>query len=194
MIRDMMVYHSRQFADPQQQVQQARALLDFLAQNVPVENNPYGIVLKQELELLRTPGRFLPRARPLGGGQRTGVLPSVRGARGCARPAIPGGGRVQHDARFQFFAAGGGDAAQDRAGYDPHGAVHGLRAQSDLPADVAGPPGRASEPQSRLEEHGRDFSRLVGTARQRGARSSLRRLGAVSHAQRRDLENRRSRS
>ena len=58
MIRDMMVYHSKQFADAQQQVQQARALLDFLAQNVPVENNPYGILLKQEVELLRTQGDF----------------------------------------------------------------------------------------------------------------------------------------
>ena len=56
MIRDMMVYHAGQFKDPAQQVQQARALLDFMQQNVPTENNPYGILLKQEVELLRNQG------------------------------------------------------------------------------------------------------------------------------------------
>lgn len=56
MIRDMMLYHSNRFRDASQQVPQARALLDFLAQNVPTENNPYGILLKQELESLRTQG------------------------------------------------------------------------------------------------------------------------------------------
>ena len=56
MLRDAMVYHSNQFADPAHRVQQARALLDFLAQNVPVENNPYGILLKNELEDLRKRG------------------------------------------------------------------------------------------------------------------------------------------
>ncbi len=53
MIRDMMLYHSNRFRDASQQVQQARALLDFLAQNVPTEQNPYGILLAQELEALR---------------------------------------------------------------------------------------------------------------------------------------------
>jgi len=52
MIRDMMQYHARLF-EVAMQVPQARALLDFLAQNVPTENNPYGILLKQELEMLR---------------------------------------------------------------------------------------------------------------------------------------------
>lgn len=56
MIRDMMLYHARQFAEAPQQIQQARALLDFLAQNVPTENNPYGILLKQETEWLRNQG------------------------------------------------------------------------------------------------------------------------------------------
>jgi methyltransferase-like protein/trans-aconitate methyltransferase len=53
MLRDMMLYHSKQFADPKQKVQQARAMLDFMTQNVPVENNPYGLMLKQEVESLR---------------------------------------------------------------------------------------------------------------------------------------------
>ena len=52
MIRDMMQYHARMF-EPPQRVPQARGLLDFLAQSVPTENNPYGILLKQELEMLR---------------------------------------------------------------------------------------------------------------------------------------------
>ena len=56
MLRDAMIYHANQFANPAQRVQQARALLDFLAQNVPVENNPYGILLKNELQELSKRG------------------------------------------------------------------------------------------------------------------------------------------
>jgi methyltransferase-like protein/2-polyprenyl-3-methyl-5-hydroxy-6-metoxy-1,4-benzoquinol methylase len=50
MVRDMMLYHARQFGEMSLQVQQARALLDFMAENVPTENNPFGILLKQELD------------------------------------------------------------------------------------------------------------------------------------------------
>jgi methyltransferase-like protein len=53
MIRDMMVYHSSQFPDAQQRVRQARALLDFLAQSAP-SDTPYGMNLKQELDIIRT--------------------------------------------------------------------------------------------------------------------------------------------
>jgi len=53
MARDMLLYHARQFGEAPLQVPQARALLDFLAQNVPTENNPHGTLLKQELEGLR---------------------------------------------------------------------------------------------------------------------------------------------
>lgn len=56
MIRDAMRYHAQQFTNPTQQVSQARALIDFLAQNVPVENNPFGMLLKQELEDMRRRG------------------------------------------------------------------------------------------------------------------------------------------
>ena len=56
MIRDMMLYHAQQFGDAPLRVQQARALLDFLVQSVPTENNPYGILLKQEVEGLRNAG------------------------------------------------------------------------------------------------------------------------------------------
>lgn len=53
MIRDMMLYHTQHLADPMARAAQARALLDFLAQSVPTENNAYGIILKSELDLLR---------------------------------------------------------------------------------------------------------------------------------------------
>jgi len=53
MIRDMMLYHAAPFGETSVKVRQARALLDFLAQNVSTDNNPYGILLKQELEALR---------------------------------------------------------------------------------------------------------------------------------------------
>jgi methyltransferase-like protein/SAM-dependent methyltransferase len=53
MIRDVMCYHAKHFPDPHTRVRQARALLDFLARSVPQENNPYGILLKQQVENLR---------------------------------------------------------------------------------------------------------------------------------------------
>ncbi len=53
MIRDMMLYHIKRFETPQQKLQQARSLLEFLVQSVPQDNNPYGAFLKSELELLR---------------------------------------------------------------------------------------------------------------------------------------------
>lgn len=53
MIRDMMIYHTRELTDPVTRVGQARALLDFLSQVVPTENNAYGIMLRNELDLLR---------------------------------------------------------------------------------------------------------------------------------------------
>lgn len=53
MIRDMMRYHSGRFNTPQLRTQQARALLDFLAQSVRQDGNAYSVLLKQELETLR---------------------------------------------------------------------------------------------------------------------------------------------
>ncbi|HXD86878.1 MAG TPA: class I SAM-dependent methyltransferase [Urbifossiella sp.] len=52
MIRDMMKYHSNNFPEPRQRVQQARALLDFLAASARQEG-PYSALLKSELESIR---------------------------------------------------------------------------------------------------------------------------------------------
>jgi methyltransferase-like protein/SAM-dependent methyltransferase len=52
MIRDMMRFHAMRFATAQLRVQQARALLDFLAQSVRQEG-PYSVLLKTELESIR---------------------------------------------------------------------------------------------------------------------------------------------
>ena len=53
MIRDMMRYHSARFNTAQLRTQQARALLDFLAQSVKQDGSAYAILLKSELETLR---------------------------------------------------------------------------------------------------------------------------------------------
>jgi len=53
MIRDMMCYHTRQFQRPPMKIRQARALLKFLAESVPSEKNPYGMYLRNELEMLQ---------------------------------------------------------------------------------------------------------------------------------------------
>lgn len=52
MIRDMMQYHAARFETPKLRINQARALLDFLAQSVRQEG-PYSALLKTELEGLR---------------------------------------------------------------------------------------------------------------------------------------------
>jgi methyltransferase-like protein len=53
MIRDMMIYHTAQFTDSRQKIQQARALIDFLSRSVPTQDNHYGLLLKSELELIK---------------------------------------------------------------------------------------------------------------------------------------------
>jgi methyltransferase-like protein/SAM-dependent methyltransferase len=59
-LRDMMLYHTRTFPDPKAKVQQARALIGFLAESVPTENNVYGTLLKNELSHLNNyPDGFL---------------------------------------------------------------------------------------------------------------------------------------
>jgi methyltransferase-like protein/2-polyprenyl-3-methyl-5-hydroxy-6-metoxy-1,4-benzoquinol methylase len=52
-IRHMMLFHSRQFPDNMQKLRQARALIAFLAGNVPTENNAFGLLLKSELEVIK---------------------------------------------------------------------------------------------------------------------------------------------
>lgn len=53
MIRDMMLYHGRHFPDPQVRIDQARALIDFLSQAVAPQKQAYGLLLQEELQILR---------------------------------------------------------------------------------------------------------------------------------------------
>ncbi|MFO0822466.1 MAG: methyltransferase regulatory domain-containing protein [Gemmataceae bacterium] len=50
MIRDMMRFHSNRYEGARQKVEQARALLGFLAQSAKNDTGPYGTLLRQELE------------------------------------------------------------------------------------------------------------------------------------------------
>lgn len=52
-IREMMLYHSNKFSTPQKRVEQARALLDYLASHTDSERSAYGIMLKNEVDRLR---------------------------------------------------------------------------------------------------------------------------------------------
>jgi methyltransferase-like protein/2-polyprenyl-3-methyl-5-hydroxy-6-metoxy-1,4-benzoquinol methylase len=54
MIRHMMLYHANQFEETQERIDQARALVDFLAESVPVEDDPYGYLLNSELDAIRS--------------------------------------------------------------------------------------------------------------------------------------------
>ena len=51
-LRHMMLYHIRHFKGMRQQIDQAKALIDFLSRHVPTENNAYGMLLKNELDIL----------------------------------------------------------------------------------------------------------------------------------------------
>lgn len=60
-IREMMLFHTREVAEPQMRAAQARALLDFLVESIPAEGNPhgnllgaYGGFLKMEMERMKT--------------------------------------------------------------------------------------------------------------------------------------------
>lgn len=59
-IREMMLFHAQNFSDTKVKVQQARALLTFLADSVPTENNAYGMLLKGELAAMKAqPDNFI---------------------------------------------------------------------------------------------------------------------------------------
>ena len=53
MIREMMQYHVRNFKDPKKRIEQARAVLEFLAKSVSKDKGAYGMMLNSELEMLR---------------------------------------------------------------------------------------------------------------------------------------------
>lgn len=56
MTREMMRFHAAGFETAEKRVEQSRALLDFLAGAVTRKDGPYGLLLKQELDLLRKTG------------------------------------------------------------------------------------------------------------------------------------------
>ena len=59
-IRDMMMFHSRNFKDINEQVQQSRLLLNFVKDSLEGSNNPYGQILEAEAKLLATqPDHYL---------------------------------------------------------------------------------------------------------------------------------------
>ncbi|MEM7444256.1 MAG: methyltransferase regulatory domain-containing protein, partial [Pseudomonadota bacterium] len=53
MLRDMMVYHSGNIADPGKRVGQARALIDFLQGAVATQDSAYSKLLQDELKMLK---------------------------------------------------------------------------------------------------------------------------------------------
>ncbi len=52
-IRHMMLYHVNQFEGYEERIGQARELIDFLAKSVSTDHNPYGMLLQNELSLIR---------------------------------------------------------------------------------------------------------------------------------------------
>lgn len=52
MIREMMLHHIKNIADPAERIKQARALLAFIVASTEGQNSPYAQFLKQEMNLL----------------------------------------------------------------------------------------------------------------------------------------------
>jgi len=52
-VRDVMCYHARQFTDPKTRVQQARAMLNFLAESQQGNTSAYGAMLREEAQNVR---------------------------------------------------------------------------------------------------------------------------------------------
>ncbi len=180
MIRDMMRYHVKSFPDATVRVQQARALLDFLAQSVPTENNAYGIVLKAELEMLRKQNdSYLAH-------EHLEDVNSPVYFHEFAERALARGLQFLGEAEFSTMLASNlpqqvsETLAQDRAGHRPDGAVHGFRAQSPVPPDVAGSPGHDAEPEPGLEDDAGLPDRFQGQAGVRDTGHRHQREGRVS--------------
>ena len=53
MIRDIMLYRAKFFETPETKLSQARELLSFLTKSVRADNNPYGLLLRHELETIQ---------------------------------------------------------------------------------------------------------------------------------------------
>ena len=53
LLRDMMLYHANNFEDTPSKITQAKALINFLSETVPVENNAYGTLLRNELKNMK---------------------------------------------------------------------------------------------------------------------------------------------
>jgi SAM-dependent methyltransferase len=59
-VRDAMRYHAQRFADPRIKVQQARALLDFLAESLQASSSTYGAMLLDEaLRVRQQPDAYI---------------------------------------------------------------------------------------------------------------------------------------
>ena len=111
MIRDMMGYHARQFADITTKLGQARALLDFLAKHVPTESGA-----------VRSSAQAGSRDAAQGSRTPTSCHEHLEEhnepvyfhefADRCGRHgvAIPGRGRVPHHGRVELSAGSHGDA------------------------------------------------------------------------------------
>jgi methyltransferase-like protein/SAM-dependent methyltransferase len=59
-IRDMMLYHTRDIADPHQKVAEARALIEFLAESIPANFNPHSNFLHAYVNFFKE--QTLPKA------------------------------------------------------------------------------------------------------------------------------------
>ncbi len=55
-IREMMLYHTKDFSDPAKKTHEARLLLNFIKEGVNNEDNPYSKVIEKEIDTLKDAG------------------------------------------------------------------------------------------------------------------------------------------
>jgi len=53
MIRHMMLYHTHRYKESKDRIEEARGLIDFLADVTPTANNYFGMLLKNELDVIK---------------------------------------------------------------------------------------------------------------------------------------------
>jgi SAM-dependent methyltransferase len=106
-IRDVLLYHTRRTTKPQARIEQARALLKFMAESVPTENSLYGHFLRSMQEFLQPkPDAYLFHDFM----EDVNLLLSVYRAGEAPWPAISGQCRVCHPQQ----APGGGSPGRTR--------------------------------------------------------------------------------
>ena len=186
-----MLYHVQGITEPTKQVQQARAVLDFVAHSATPDDGPYALYLCGREQEVREVPRHLLVPRLSRGGEPPRLLPRVRRPRGLlpvsATSAMRRSAMRKRGCRptLDRFLAGSGPMSPPRA-------VRRLSLEPDLPAKPALP--RRTDDQRRPVARGGSIAPDGGdgSAGEPNTRPAGRFSRAVRHVPRRAAHDRRA--